>query len=549
MHVEPDRTVDLMVASQQKRPSIALIRPLHSGDEGEFQEPLGIECVAGYLEEHGYAVHIFDRRLFEAEGDTPAFWAEFTKTTRLVGGFSLVGLSVMTAGDAPDALRIIQRIWASCSEVAFVVGGLYVTTAHQHARTVFPDAVELIRGEGEVPLLALARRLDSEFSTYSDAETAQRDSSFSEEDSRDQDSTCRTTATTDTILIFDTVLTPDKWARPSRPNLSRYAARHCAISLRSARGCNGNCTFCATPNLPAPYRRWMARDVRLVVDEIEYLSARAKREGFLPIFNFIEDDFGSLERVEELDNELRARDLRIAYSLQMRGARLIRQTLPLSHLRERLQHLREGGFTRLFIGLESVNQETLTRWNKPLDVSMMLDVLDAFKHAGIQTHIGYILWHAHSTPGSVREEAKTLHDHDLFTAKCALARMIRFPGSAQSLKEEATPVDTVFSAGHSQAHWEPLTNECEQLYARLESHLDPLFRVWARGATLLPYAAAQAHLEDSPEQVEAIERIMSACDEVAYRAVVEDSFEEDPDALASDLGGEFDAVCRTHFSP
>ena len=49
-------------------PIVALIRPLHEGDESEFQEPLGIERLAGFLKANiDGEVRLFDRRLYKEE--------------------------------------------------------------------------------------------------------------------------------------------------------------------------------------------------------------------------------------------------------------------------------------------------------------------------------------------------------------------------------------------------------------------------------------------------------------------------------------------------
>jgi len=522
------------LAHASVRPT-ALVRPLHAGDEAEFQEPLGIECLAGYLAEHGHSAYVFDRRLYEAEGDASRFWAEFNATAERVGGFGVVGVSVMTADDVPDALRIIERVRSHWPQTVFVAGGLYITNAPEQARARFPVAVRLVHGEGEVPLLSFAE----EVAAAAEAAAAAAEAAAAAAE-----------AAAAAAVAEHRVLTPDEWACPVRPGLRRYARQHCSINLRSARGCSGACTFCATPNLPKPYRRWAARDMRMVVGEIAELAARAEREGILPIFNFVEDDFGPLARVEELDAGLRSRGLHIAYSLQLRGQSLVREPRLHERLYKRLVPLRAGGFSRLFIGLESVDAATLSAWRKPLDVDAMFEVIDTFKRAGIQTHIGYILWHRQSTLQGVRAEAAELYGRGLFTTKCAISRMIHFPGSADNRREEAACRDAPHP-GPAQVHWERLSPECEREFARIESYLFPLYRLWAQGATLLPYAAARVHLEGSAcdvgNDVERIERILSACDVVAYRALADGVFGTDTTALARELRGELDALCRARY--
>jgi radical SAM superfamily enzyme YgiQ (UPF0313 family) len=114
-------------------------------------------------------------------------------------------------------------------------------------------------------------------------------------------------------------LSPDGWAEPSRDELSSYLRCGGVINMRSARGCPGQCSFCATPQLPTA--RYAARSIRLVADEMEALASR-----YEPIFNFVDDDFGSLERIEELIKELERRALKTAFSLELRAGELTRAT-------------------------------------------------------------------------------------------------------------------------------------------------------------------------------------------------------------------------------
>ncbi len=89
----------------------------------------------------------------------------------------------------------------------------------------------------------------------------------------------------------------------------------------------------------------------------------------------------------------------------------------------------------MFVGLESLEAETLRRWGKAVDPAALLKAVVRCRAAGIETAVGYILWHERSTPESVREQMQTLSRYDLLDPKSALSRLIVFPGSR--LYEEA----------------------------------------------------------------------------------------------------------------
>ncbi|MCL2654511.1 MAG: cobalamin-dependent protein [Coriobacteriia bacterium] len=470
-----------MGAGPQK---VALIRPLHTGEEFEFQEPLAIEYLAGALRQAGagHEVALFDRRLYERRGQLPAFRDDFTAQEP----FDTVGFSLMTAEDLPDTLRLIQRMKLAEPAPRFVLGGLFITLAGERLHELVPSEVTLIPGEGEAPL------------TGSPA-----------------------------------------WAPAWRPQLADYLAQGCAINLRGARGCSGTCAFCATPALPQGLSSWAGRAIPELADEIAALTAEVATLGADPVFNFVEDDFGPLARVEELDAELRVRGLRVAYSMQLRGAALLAEP----DVAARMARLHEGGLCRLFIGVESMTPATLRAWHKPLDPVALLALLRQIEQAGVRVHIGYILWHKDSTPQSVRHEAAALHEQGFFSLKCLFNRMVLFPGSALAATAAAESGRTQSGgAGVSRTTWQALSPACEALYEKLTSWLRPLYLVWVRAATDLPLAASRAWLSGDGHQASCLDEALSTCDRVAYAAVADGDFSTDVTTLAAKLMEDLDEV-------
>ena len=345
---------------------IALVRPLCSYDEPEFQEPLGAEAVCGYLRERGLECRVFDRLLGVTTADLAAYEPDW------------VGFSLLTDADVPDALRLVQMLRAPGRR--FFAGGMFVTTEPERAAALFPKDTVLICGEGEGPVYALV--------TGRSMEGGRRPG-------------------------------PDEWAFASRDDLPAYLQRGCAISLRTSRGCRGSCAFCTTPSRPEETRRYAARDTAKVAEEMAALSG----EGYPPVFCFTDDEFGGTDRILSLEAELERRGLRAAFSLEMRAADIVsapRGLWPVLH---------EGGLCRIFTGLESFNADTRRRWNKPVDVPALMEAVRCIKKNGIACEVGYILWHEHSTVDSARREAEQLHDYGLLSPRTALSRLILYPGS------------------------------------------------------------------------------------------------------------------------
>ena len=445
------------------RPHVLLIRPLCEGPEPEFAEPLGIERLAGYLHAARAAdVTLMDRRLYQQErraGESRgSFWTDVREACREAPP-SMVGLSLMTSADVPDALRIISRVRSYWPDARLVAGGLFVTTNPREAAARLPRAITLLYGEGEPTLLALVQGEPTP----------------------------------------DRTLSPDEWAMAYRPALERYAALGCAVNMQTSRGCPGRCTFCATPNLAPELRRWQPRDLVLVADEIEVEATRLVRAGLPPVFNFVDDDFGPLSRVEALADELARRRLRVAFALEMRVASLVGQP----HLTKRLVRLHKAGLTRIFMGVESLNAQTLRKWHKPYDVEGLPAVLAACRGAGVTVQAGYILWHKGQTVEGAVAEVEGLARLGLYSHRAALSRLIVFEGC--ELARE----------GSDTGGLQPMDARSEEFYQRFCDQTVGLTQEWTVAAVAEPYATAQAFLTGDTRRLEGIRQTLRRVNEVS----------------------------------
>ena len=485
------------MSAETVSPSLLLIRPLCEGDDPEFAEPLGIERLAGYLRAHGVGdVQVVDRRLPMAERragtvrlDAPGFFDELLDSYPAGVEPKVVGISLMTSADVPDARRIFERLHAHWPDALFVAGGGYITSALEEASRMLPSYVGMLAGEGEATLLALAC---GEPACGARGSSGARGSTGMAAASDLESAPSR-------LMVAGGLPSPDEWAFAYRPHLERYAALGCAVNIQSARGCPGSCTFCATPSLPHHLRRWQPRDMRLVVDEVEHEAERLTAAGLPPVFNFVDDDFGPLERLELLASELDARRLRVAYACEMRLAALAGQ----QQLASRLKHLHKSGLTRVFFGVESLNRETLARWRKPVDVGVLPEVIGAFRDAGIAVQAGYILWHGCQTVKGACEEVERLRELGLYTHRSALSRLIVFPGC--ELAGEGTTQG-----------FQPMAPEAEEFYQRFSDAASDLTEQWTKAAIDEPYAAAVAFLTGDDANLAEIKRTLSSVNARSY---------------------------------
>ncbi len=445
---------------------VLLIRPLCEGNELEFSEPLGIERLAGYVRARDAAsVTVLDRRLYERERQAGSLASTFWEDVRAACDKTppdVVGFSLMTAQDVADALRLHSRLRAWYPKARFLAGGVYVTTANVEARRRLPRSIALVRGEGEAPLL---KALDGS----ADA------------------------------LTVD----PDDWAPAFRPHIERYAALGCAVSVQTSRGCAGACTFCATPQLPHGLGRWRSRSIALVADELEYECARLERAGLPPVFNLVDDDFGPLKRLEELALELRRRELKIAFACEMRLAAMVGQP----DLAHRMVRLREARLSRLFVGVESLNPQTLKAWRKPYDVGRLEEVVTVVRNAGIALQTGYIMWHRTQTVAGAMAEAKELRRLGLYTHQAAVSRLIVFDGCELARQ------------GVRRAGFEAMSSDAEKFYEQFVRATGELQERWVAAAVAEPYLASCAALGRRTDELQEVRKELSHINNRSYEVL------------------------------
>lgn len=113
--------------------------------------PMGLMCLASYLEENGHNVTILDARLYDTEKFKKKLKSEMQK-------HGLVGLSVMTS-QIPDALDTTDFIKQNNPDVPIVWGGCHPTLFPEQT-TADKNIDFSIVGEGEAPLLNLVEHLE-----------------------------------------------------------------------------------------------------------------------------------------------------------------------------------------------------------------------------------------------------------------------------------------------------------------------------------------------------------------------------------------------------
>ncbi|MGF7206585.1 radical SAM superfamily enzyme YgiQ (UPF0313 family) [Skermanella aerolata] len=165
------------------------------------------------------------------------------------------------------------------------------------------------------------------------------------------------------------------------------------VSYQLSRGCTDKCSFCSEWVL---WERFRLTQMDRAVADVRELQRRWGAERIWFTDSLLN---GSPNHLRTFAQGLIDKDVRIDWSGYMRA-----QTDA-----ETAQLLRRSGCMWVFVGVESLDDETLRRMNKRRTEQQNLDAVQAFLDAGIQVKVGLIPGFPGDTPKSFLRTAARLH--------------------------------------------------------------------------------------------------------------------------------------------
>lgn len=343
--------------------------------------PHGLACLAGALEGAGFSVEILDALARDRSRVIPwpdelahlrphygradrspfalfhtfrHFGLSFERLGQLAraSGARLVGIASLCSAYAEEALATAEAVKRSHPGCTVVLGGHHPTALPQ--RVLAAPAVDfVIRGEGELPLVQLARAL---------------------REGRDPGGIpglCRGDA------IAAPAFAEDLDALPPPANHHLPALYRGRAVVVTSRGCPFCCSYCSVgAGSPIPYRR---RSVTPVLDEIQRAAAAGAR-----LIDF-EDENLSFEG--DWLHELLARVARELPGLELRAMNgLLPHTLDASLVRR----MQRAGFRTLNLSLGSSSAEQLRRFRRPDERASFERVLQTCEAQELAA-VGYVI--------------------------------------------------------------------------------------------------------------------------------------------------------------
>lgn len=299
--------------------NIVLVHPpseplCHEAVFGLKAPPLGLACIAAYLEEMGFKPDIIDMS---------------------VQGMSVEELISRLKAAHPDIVGIycsITRVKQSL-QVAQIAKSLGATVVFggPHATFDYESLIGsenvdvIIRGEGEQAFASLAKSIEAKTSLQDLGGVVFK-----------ENGRIRVNPEASLIEDLDTLPFPAFHLLPMK---SYRICNHISIcTISSSRGCSRNCRYCVVPSM---YQgRWRSKTPTRVVDEMESIISAYKPSLLLFFDEFFTED---LKRVECIMDEIIRRGIDAKWACMSTGTNISK---------ELMIKMRKAGCLALFFGVE-----------------------------------------------------------------------------------------------------------------------------------------------------------------------------------------------------
>lgn len=314
---------------------------------------LGLSYLSAALKNAGYTTLILDLNSHEMSDLALLDSAKSFSPT-------IVGISIKTA-TANEGGRIANLLAAEIKNAIFIAGGPHLTICADSYLKTFPFFHYGIMGEGEKSIVALVDAIEHKKSIESIDGLVHRK---------------------DNLIVINPWSPPDDLDTLPMPDIDAidgFNWNGFRYPLITSRGCPFNCIYCCVNKLTGS-RRWRARSVKNVIDELEH---RVRTKG-INAFEIWDDNFTlDINRAKGICRELIRRKLNLSWYCH-NGIRADRIDRELAMLMKR------SGCTSIAIGIESGDPEIFNSIKKGEPFSAIINAVNILKKARIKT-TGYFI--------------------------------------------------------------------------------------------------------------------------------------------------------------
>lgn len=311
-----------------------------------------------------------------------------------------VGISTTTS-TAHAAYRLGALVKQRNPAAVVVIGGVHVTFMPEEPfneefcrrwNIPFPVCDHVIKGEAEEILLPLIQAYEEDGNVSDRILGVTLRNSFAERIDHRK-----------TVQNIDALPFPDLQSIVGKERI-RIAP------IVTSRGCPFDCTFCSVIEMFSQKMRYRSidpADPSSVIAEMKLLQSHKMQSVF-----FYDDNFNAYNKrtKELLENMIRADVVPRAWTAQVRATEIVRD-------RELLKLMQRTNCIMLYLGLESVNPQTLIEYNKKQSVEQIVEAIKILKEFNIRAHGMFVFGADGDTPESLRMTADFAIKNDISTVQ------------------------------------------------------------------------------------------------------------------------------------
>lgn len=369
--------------SQIKR--IALVFPRMEGAAEPIQatwEHLGLGFLAAVLRQHKYEVIIINAETEQLKPEQ--VFKRIMEFHPSFAGFSPVSLSVNYM------LEIVNRLKESDPQIKIVLGGHLATMCGKEILQNEPNIDFVLKGDAEYSILELLQ-------AYSKID-------------RDLSNVQGLVYRKDGYRITENPYTPGnvdlthipRCERDDLAYLSQQKKFDFFARISAGRGCLHDCSFCTNRSVYGKTVRF--RKEADVVEEMNDLNHRFSVKHFW--FNddlFVNGKPANTRWIGNFTGILLKNNLHYSYRILCRADSFTKNNLFL------LDRMTESGLSHIYLGIESVSQDSLDVYNKKMTVQKNRSAVEQIKNRKIELILGFIMYNPYTSFKDIHENTMFLY--------------------------------------------------------------------------------------------------------------------------------------------
>jgi len=285
----------------------------------------------------------------------------------------ILGVTVMTQ-HLPATTDFLKRIKGLLPDLIVVAGGPHITADHRNLLEKNKEIDICVIGEGEYTMLEIINSLENKMSLEAVQGISYRTAGQ-----------VRTSPSRDYIRDLDSLPFADWGSLPMEKYTDAITVKKNYGGIVASRGCPFSCTFCGAKTVLGSGAR--VRSAANVLDEIELLYDKYRVRQIL-----FHDS--TLNLNNQWVNEICEGILKMGKPL-LWGCNLRTENLNI----ETLKLMKRSGCIKVFVGVESADNEVLKKMRKGTTIERIESGLRMIERAGLPTDYGFIL----GMPGETEE--------------------------------------------------------------------------------------------------------------------------------------------------